>query len=194
MISKDQEADVLRQFHVEKWRVGTIASQLKLHPTTVTRVLRDSGLTPEKVIQRPSKADPYIPFVREVLSKFPTVCASRIYQMVKARGYEGAEAHFRTIVARHRPRRTPEAYLRLRTLPGDQAQVDWGSFGKLKVGKAERKLYAFVMVLSYSRQIFLRFYLSTSMCSFLQGHRDAFEFFRGVPRVLALRQPQERRN
>jgi len=184
MISKDKEAQILRLYHVEKWRVGTIAAQVKVHPGTVTRVLRDSGLSPETVIRRPSKVDPYLPFIREVLTKFPTLCASRVHQMVKARGYDGAEAHFRTIVARYRPRRQPEAFLRLRTLPGDQAQVDWGSFGTLKFGKAERKLYAFVMVLSYSRQIFLRFYLSSSMSSFLQGHRDAFEFFRGVPRVL----------
>ena len=42
-----------------------------------------------------------------------------------------------------------EAYLRLKTLPGEQAQVDWGHFGKVKIGRAERLLMAFVMVLSY---------------------------------------------
>jgi hypothetical protein len=77
-----------------------------------------------------------------------------------------------------------EAYLRLRTLPGEQAQVDWGYFGTLQVGRAERALWGFVMVLSYSRQIFLRFYFGNAMANFLRGHVAAFESFNGVPRVL----------
>lgn len=40
MISKETEAEVLRLYHAEKWRIGTIASQLGLHHTTVQRVLR----------------------------------------------------------------------------------------------------------------------------------------------------------
>jgi hypothetical protein len=62
--------------------------------------------------------------------------------------------------------------------------VDWGHFGKIQVGAAERTLWAFVMVLSWSRHIFLRFYLNAAMPSFLRGHVDAFRFFGGVPRVL----------
>ncbi|HEY3494901.1 MAG TPA: IS21 family transposase, partial [Polyangiaceae bacterium] len=70
------------------------------------------------------------------------------------------------------------------TLPGEQGQVDWGHFGKVQIGAATRTLWAFVMVLSWSRHIFLRFYLSAAMPSFLRGHVDAFRFFGGVPRVL----------
>jgi hypothetical protein len=55
--------------------------------------------------------------------------------------------------------------LRLRTLPGEQAQVDWGHFGHLAIGRARRPLMAFVMVLSYSRQIFLRFFLNARVAS-----------------------------
>src|SRR5262249_37561261 len=77
-----------------------------------------------------------------------------------------------------------EAYLRLRTLPGEQAQVDWGHFGKIRIGRALRRLFCFVMVLSYSRQIFLRFYLSAAMPSFLRGHVEAFDFFEGSARIL----------
>jgi transposase len=78
---------------------------------------------------------------------------------VRERGYSGGEDHFRHLIAHHRPRPQPEAYLRLRTLPGEQGQTDWGHFGKLTIGKAERTLMAFVMVLSFSRQPFLRFFL-----------------------------------
>ena len=66
----------------------------------------------------------------------------------------------------------------------EQAQVDWGHFGQLEIGRARRPLMAFVMVLSHSRQIFLRFYLDARMENFLRGHVDAFDALGGVPRVL----------
>ena len=104
--------------------------------------------------------------------------------MVKDLGYPGREDHFRAVVARYRPRPPAEAYLRLQTLPAEQAQVDWGHFGKLRVGNCLRTLSAFVMVLSYSRQVFFQFYLGQHMSLFLRGHQQAFEFFGGVARVL----------
>ena len=104
--------------------------------------------------------------------------------MVRERGYPGAPDHFRALVARLRPRPAAEAYLRLRTLPGDQAQCDWAHFGKLTIGRAVRPLMAFVMVLSYSRHLFLRFYLGASMSDFIRGHVEAFSYFNSVPRVL----------
>ena len=76
-----------------------------------------------------------------------------------------------------------QAYLRLRTLPGEQAQVDWGHFGHLEIGRARRPLMAFVMVLSWSRMIFLRFFLDARMENFLRGHVAAFAAWGGVARV-----------
>jgi len=184
MISKEREADILRLFHAEKWRVGTIATQLGLHHTTVQRVLAQTGLGSKEICPRPSLADPYLDFIRDTLVKYPRLCASRIYQMVRERGYRGSPDHFRRIVSRLRPRPPAEAFLRLRTLPGEQAQVDWGHFGKITIGAATRTLWAFVMVLSWSRRIFLRFYLDATMASFLRGHVDAFEAFQGVPRIV----------
>jgi hypothetical protein len=102
--------------------------------------------------------------------------------MVRERGYMGSYDHFRFMVRRIRPRPVPEAYLRVRTLPGEQAQVDWAHCGKLKIGNAERRLLAFVMVLSYSRRIFVRFYLGDATDNFVRGHVAAFENFGGIPR------------
>jgi len=156
MIPPRLEADILRLYHAEKWRVGTIAAQLGVHHSTVRRVLVQAGVPAAKRSIRPSIADPFLPFIHTTLEKYPKLCASRLYQMVRERGYPGGPDHFRAIVARHRPRPVAEAYLRLRSLPGEQAQIDWGHFGKVVIGQATRPLMAFVMVLSYSRQIFLR--------------------------------------
>lgn len=184
MIPKDTEAEIVRLYHGEKWPVGTIASQLGVHHTTVQRVLGKIGVEPKVVAPRPSMADPYVPFIVEQLAKYPRLRASRLFEMVKARGYPGGSDHFRRVVGRHRPSRPAEAFQRLRTLPGEQAQVDWAHFGKLKVGQAERPLWAFVMVLSYSRRLFLRFFPGASMPFFLRGHVDAFDALGGVARVL----------
>ena len=183
-IAQELEAQILRYYHAEKWRIGTIAQQLGLHHGTVQRVLAQAGLPRTGSGQRPSQLDPYLPFVRETLAKFPTLTASRLYQMVRERGYSGGPDHFRHLIALHRPQPKAEAYLRLRTLPGEQAQVDWGHFGHLMIGRARRTLMAFVMVLSYSRQIFLRFFLDARMASFLRGHEAAFQAWGGLPRVL----------
>lgn len=184
-ISEELRAQVLRYFHAEHWRVGTIARQLQIHHSTVERVLKDSGVARERRRQRrPSMLDDYEAFIVDTLERFPTLTASRLYEMVRARGYAGGPDHFRHRVAELRPRREAEAYLRLRTLPGEQAQVDWAHFGHLEVGRARRPLMAFVMVLSYSRHVFLRFYLHATLANLVRGHVAAFEAFGGVARVV----------
>jgi transposase len=183
-IAPELEAQILRYYHVEKWRAGTIARQLHLHHGTVERVLRQAGLPRLGSAPRPSAIDPYLPFVRETLEKFPTLSASRLYAMVGERGYCGGPDHFRHLIALHRPRAPAEAYLRLRTLPGEQGQVDWAHFGHLVIGRARRPLMAFVMVLSYSRHIYLRFFLDARMENFLRGHLGAFNAWSALPRVL----------
>lgn len=183
-IPPDRESEILRLFHAEHWPVGTIAAQLGFHHSVVRRVLEKNGTLVEPDDTRPGKADPYLPFIIETLEQYPRLHASRLYDMVAERGYTGSQGHFRRIVRRHRPRKAAEAFQRLRTLPGQQAQVDWASFGKIVDGQAVRPLVAFVMVLSYSRRIFLRFYRSQGMACFLAGHVEAFDFFGGVPREL----------
>jgi len=184
MISKQREVEILRLHYAEKWCVGTIARQLGIHHCTVRRVLAQAGAVDPARTPRGSIADPFIPFIIETLTKYPRLTASRLFFMVKERGYSGQADHFRCIVARLRPKKPAEAFLRLRTLPGEQAQVDWGHFGKIVVGRALRPLMAFVMVLSFSRMTFLRFYLDAQMPNFIRGHVDAFAFFHGGPRVV----------
>ena len=166
----DIEAQILRYYHAEKWTMGTIARQLHVHYSVVSRVLAQAGLPLIGPPPRRSLIDAYLPFTRQTLETFPTLTASRLYGMVRERGYSGRPDHFRHLIACHRPRPKAEAYLRLRTLPGEQAQVDWGHFGHLEIGRARRPLMAFVMVLSHSRRIFLRFFPDARMENFLRGH------------------------
>jgi transposase len=183
MIPRALEAEILRLHATEHWPVGTIATQLRVHHSTVRRVLAQAGVPAQKPV-RASMVEPYLAFIADTLAKYPTLRASRLYTMVRERGYPGAPDHFRSIVARLRPRPAGEAFLRLRTLPGEEGQADWAHFGKINIGRAERPLMAFVMVLSYSRHLFLRFYLGAAMPYFIRGHVDAFAWFAAVPRVV----------
>jgi len=123
-VTPELHAQILRYYHVERWRTGTIARQLEVHHGTVERVLRLAGL-PRIGVVRASGIDLYLPFIHETLKKFPTLGASRLYTMARERGYKGGPDHFRHLIANHRPRPAAEAYLRLVTLVGEQGQVDW---------------------------------------------------------------------
>lgn len=183
-IDPEIETKILRYHFVEQWPVGTLARQLGVHHSVVDRVLSQAGLPKVERTQRAAMIDPYLPFILETLKQYPRLTAARLFQMARVRGYPGGPSQFRQRIAQLRPRPQPEAYLRLRTLPGEQGQVDWGHFGTLRIGQACHTLMAFVMVLSWSRQIFLRFYLNQQLENFLRGHVAAFTQWNGLPRVL----------
>lgn len=186
MISEKLAAEIRRLFTQEGWHRNTIARHLGVHHSTVTRALAREGLAPSPPVRRASMLDEYVAFVREVLERYPKLPASVVYQMVCKRGYPGGEDHFRHRVAALglRPRKPREAYLRLRTLPGEQAQIDWAAFGTRVVPGGVRKLYAFVMVLSYSRALFFRFFYDARLGSFLAAHVEALSFFDACAKVL----------
>ncbi len=190
MIDAQLRGEIRRLFLVEKWKVGTIARQLQLHPSTVRRALEKSGVLPQQ--RRGRMIDPYLPFIEQVLGTYPRLPASRLYTMVVERGYPGGPDQFRHLVASMRPKPQREAFLSLRMLPGEQAQVDWGHFGRLRVGRAHRRLYAFVFVLSFSRTVFVHFTLDTRLETFLHAHQLAFHLRRRRRQDRSVRQPANR--
>jgi transposase len=177
MISAEQRAEIRRLFYAEHWKVGTIAAALGVHRDTVALAIdTERFLARHDARPRPSRLDPFLPFLRETLTRWPRLRATRLYEMVRGRGYAGSVVQLRRVVATLRPAAPAEAYLRLRVLPGEQAQVDWGCFGTVGTGRAKRPLSCFVMVLSWSRALHAVFTLDQTMESFLRGHVEAFEF------------------
>jgi len=184
MIEQEVTARIRRLFYAEHWRVGTIATELGVHHTTVVRALNREQLVGAVMRRVPSSVlDPYKPFIADVLEHHPRLRATRLHAMLQGRGYPGGVLAIRRYVRAVRPRRA-EAYLRLQTLPAEQGQVDWGHFGNITVGHARRPLVCFVLVLSWSRAMYARFALDQSLESFLRGHVDAFDALGGVPRTL----------
>lgn len=183
MIPAELVAKIRRLFFAEHWKVGTIAEQLSVHHDTVRRALALARCAGQPRVPS-TLLDPYKDFVARVLEEYPKLTATRIHQMVKARGYPGSAIQVRRYVRTVRPASRAEAFLRRVTLPGEEAQVDWGIFGKLPVGKASRTLSCFVLVLSHSRAMYAHFALDMTLESFLRGHVRAFEALGGVPRAI----------
>ncbi|WP_420238263.1 IS21 family transposase [Telmatobacter bradus] len=182
MIDPEMRVKIRRYFYAEHWKVGTIAQALGVHPDTVKRAIEVERFHRTEQL-RSSKLDPYVGFVRQTLEAHPGLCATRLEQMLCDRGYRGSVRNLRRVVARLRPQRH-EAFLRLQVFAGEQAQVDWASFGTVMVGRAKRALSCFVMTLSWSRALYLEFFFDQTMESFLRGHVNAFRSFSGSARIL----------
>jgi transposase len=184
MIAPELRTRIRRLYFAEHWKIGTIASELGVHHDTVRSAIEFDRFFPVAAPLRPSGLDPYKPFILETLEKHPRLRSTRLFEMIAARGFSGSAVQVRRFVHTVRPRSAKQAFFRLETLAGEQGQVDWASFGSLRIGSADRKLSCFVMVLSYSRAIFARFALDQTLESFVRGHVLAFETFGGVPRNL----------
>ncbi|HUP25358.1 MAG TPA: IS21 family transposase [Thermoanaerobaculia bacterium] len=186
MIPPRLAAEIRRLAEVEGWPVGRIAHQLGVHHSTVRRALQRAETLAARPSLRSSELDRFLPWLRKLLERYPTLPASQLHEMARRRGYPGGPDHFRHRLAELglRPRKAPEAFLELRTLPAEQAQVDWADFGSRKVVGGQRRLFAFVMVLSYSRYLFVRFFYDARLPSFLAGHVAAFDTFGGVAKQL----------
>jgi len=183
MIPPERRAEIRRLFYAEHWRIGTIATELGLHHETVRAAVEVDHFARPGLV-RPSELDPYHALIIETLTQHPKLRTTRLHEMLRVRGYRGSVVQVRRLVARIRPRPAPEAFLRLTSLPGEEAQVDWGHFGHLTIGRARRPIMAFVMVLSHARAVHVEFFLDQAMESFLLGHVRAFDAFGGVPRRL----------
>lgn len=177
-------AQIRRLFYAEHWKVGTIASQLGVHPEAVQRAL---NRLPGQIVQavkrppRPRLIDPFLPWLTETLERYPRLRAPVLHRMLRERGFPGSLVHLRRAIRALRPHQR-EAFLRLTSLPGEAAQVDWADFGRVTLGRAQRRLSAFVMTLCYSRALYVEFFFDQTLGNFLRGHVRAFEHFAGVTR------------
>lgn len=182
MIADDVRAHIRRLFYAEHWKVNTISRELGIHHDTVELALCQERFANRRFSSGPQKLDAYRSFIVHTLDQYPRLRSTRLLQMLLERGYAGSIGTLRRYVRRVRPLPQQEAFFRLQTLPGEQAQVDWGSFGVLKVGRSERRLSCFVLVLCWSRATFARFTLDQTLESFLRCHVEAFEALGGAPR------------
>jgi transposase len=168
----------LRQLHdVKGLKASQIAAELDLDPKTVERWLAQPTYQRRQGTRRASKLDSFRGQIAALLERHPYT-AQQLFQQLRQQGYAGGYSILKDFVRQVRPVRKP-AYLMLEFAPGECAQVDWGNFGSVAVGATRRRLSFFVMVLCYSRMMYVEFTLAEGMEQFLSCHRHAFEFFQG---------------
>src|SRR6266851_3927712 len=169
----------LRQLYDEKGlKISQIAAELQLDLKTVEKWVDQPTYHPRQGTRRASKLDSFKGQIAALLERHPYT-AQQLFQQLRQQGYAGGYTILKEFVRQVRPPRKP-AFLMLEFAPGECAQVDWGNFGSLAVGSTRRRLSFFVMVLCYSRLMYLEFTLSEGMEQFLSCHRHAFEFFQGA--------------
>jgi transposase len=147
-----------------------IARELGVHPQTVAKYAALDSYHPPRPPRRKSKLDPFKPTIQRWLERYP-YSAMQILQRLRAEeGYEGGFSILKDYVRRVHPVRKP-AFLTLAFAPGECAQVDWGCAGALQTGSTRRRLSFFVMVLCYSRMIYVEFTLGEALEPFLAATR-----------------------
>ena len=169
----------LKMMKQSKLTAPQIAKACSLNEKTVRKYLKLEQFSSRKATPRSSKLDPFKKQIISMLERYQ-YSSMQIFHQMKQDGYNGEYSIVNAYVRKVRPPRRP-AYLTLQFAPGECAQVDWGSAGTLSIGNTRRRLSFFVMVLCYSRLLYVRFTLRETTEHWLQCHRDAFEFFGGVP-------------
>ena len=174
----------IHQLHEqEQLNAAQIARTLGLHWETVSKWLKRPryerrGCAPQT--RRGSKLDPFKDTVVKLLHSH-AYTAAQLFPRLREQGYTGGYSILKDFVRKVRPRNAP-AFLTLHFAPGQCAQVDWGSWGTIRVGQTRRALSFFVLVLGWSRRMYLEFTYAQSQDQWLACHRNAFDYLQGAPR------------
>ncbi|HYX33991.1 MAG TPA: hypothetical protein VE954_12820, partial [Oligoflexus sp.] len=129
MISAEVKSQIRRLFYVSYFSMNAIGEALGLHRDTVSRALeldRKRRKTP------PSELDRFDQKIRETVEIYPRLHGSRIYVMLKEQGYTGSLRQLQRRLGTMRPSYQERFYVKKHVIAGEQAQVDWGHFGKLR--------------------------------------------------------------
>ena len=169
----------------EQLTITQIARQLGLHWQTVAtweKRARYERRQSAPATRRASKLDAFKPAIQRLLATH-AYSVAQLFTRLAGQGYTGRYSILKTYVRSVRPPRA-EAFLTLHFASGQCAQVDWGSWGSIRVGNTRRRLSFFVLVLCHSRQLYLEFTLGQSQEQWLACHEHAFAYLGGVPAEL----------
>ncbi len=170
----------IHRLHQQGLSARQIARQLKLGRRTVRHWLKRDHFAARPPVPRTSKLDLWKGEIVRLLSLHP-YSAQQLFQQLQPRGYQGSYSILKRFVRQVRPK-PQAAFLTLHFAPGECAQVDWGSAGLMQVGSTRRRVSFFVMVLCYSRRLYVEFTLSEKLEHWLACHQNAFAYFTGVSR------------
>lgn len=177
-----EERFMIKELYQAGVTISDIARQTGHDRKTIRRAIQKPLLAVSQSRQaKVRKLAPYIPYLERRMSE-GVYNAQKLYQELCAQGYGGKDRQVRAFVQPYRDARRTQATVRFETAPGEQAQVDWGSFGTIVHQERQCRLYAFVMTLGWSRMMYLEFTVSSDLAWWLRCHIHAFHYFGGVPK------------
>jgi transposase len=131
--------------------------------------------------KRDRKIDAYAGYLKQRMSE-GVYNTRNLLREIQGRGYTGGLTQLILYGQPYRPKHEAIAVMRFETTPGQQGQVDWGSFGEIDYEGRQRPLSVFVMTLGWSRAMYIEFTVNSNTDWFIRCHQHAFEYFGGVPR------------
>jgi len=160
---------------------AVVARKLGISRMTVHRHSKNNDAEPMNCprARKPSLLDRYKDYIRGRLELYPELTAARLLDEITANGYPGKYTLVKDYVRLIRPKLPLEIEQRFEVPPGEQAQVDFATF-KTSFGT----VYALLVVLSWSRHLWVRFYCHQDQLTVLGGLHQAFRSFAGVPRTV----------
>lgn len=180
-----EERFMIRDMYRKGQSISAIARQTGRDRKTIRKIIQAglSGAGDKPARRRRPKGAKLVPFEGYLRQRIGegVLNTRKLLRELKARGYEGGLTQLILYVQPYRTAREEQAVVRFETEPGQQAQVDWTSLGYLTLDGRQRRVYAFVMTLCYSRMMYLEFTTSTEVSTWLRCHQHAFEYFGGVP-------------
>ena len=183
MLEAEIQAKIFSLYWNEKKSVRRIAEIIGVDRKTVKRVIdRKKVILERQASSRVSMLDPFKEQIKEMLTKDPTMASTTIMHRLRDNGYMGGQSTVRVFVREIKSKslKVREAFLRLEFAPAECAQVDWGEFGDA-FGDGI-KIHCFVMVMCFSRMMYLEFTRSERFEDFIRCHENAFNFFEGIPK------------
>jgi transposase len=176
----------IKTLHEQGYNKTQISRMLGIDRKTIRKVIRtqEDGYTEIPGKEYRSQFDPYRDYILAKLEKGLTI--KRIYQdMLRDHEITGTYSGVRHYVQKHRPPKQ-DAFMVLHSLPGEEAQVDFGFIGRLNVCGKTRKAWVFIMILSHSRYMYAEITLDQSVKTFIMCHVRAFRYFNGVPKIIKI--------
>ena len=182
MIRQETFMDI-RSLSRQGYSQREIAKKCGINRVTVKKYLTQEGGAQYRKKERHSILEPFHQIIQDWLAQ-ENYQASRIYQMLQPLGYAGSPRLVRRYVSPLKERQRRLAYVRFETMPGQQSQVDFGDFQVLEANGRTTTLYCFIIVLGYSRHMYIEFMHRCTLQEFLAAHQRAFVFFGGLSKEI----------
>ncbi len=181
MIDYQTFCEIRRMYDEENMSSNKIGKILGIDQKTASRWAKRKRFSKKITVQRNCVIHSFKERIDSLIKECPHYSAQQIFQIICEEDYKGSYSTVAHYVAKIKDRQK-KAYLTLNFEPGEYAQVDFANCGSIKLNSTNRKIYAFIMVLCHSRMMYAEFIYHQNQENFLQCHRNAFEYFGGIPK------------